>query len=488
MKKWLIILLSILFLGILWGCNLNLKKNTSEKNTSITQLNIENVTIYIDKNCEQAQIPQCQSNTWKQQLWQLVWTGFAIKYLDKNTANELKKIVPTTPVMAIPASKLSVFGQQAQWIKAQAKEKDGVYYIPLFGWVAWEENLCNDGKDNNEDWKIDAQDPTCFKMDVLSSSKCTEQYCNPMALKNMFMGYSINIIDVNTDEWKQIYEKLKKLNGQQYLPTFLFNKEKPYMQEMSQFIKEHKEGCKYKYQLDIPQFNYDPSIEACATNCNASPSCKKLLSCNKSDKPKVELFVMSYCPFGTQAEKGILWAVNTLKDKIDFDVKFVNYAMHGKKEIDENNLQYCIQKTEPSKYNAYLTCFLKAWNSQECIKQAKLDMKKENACIENVKKQFKTEENFNNKASWISGQFPKYIVYDELNKKYGVQGSPTLVINGVKVQPANRSPQAYLQIICSAFTNPPAECQKQISNQAYDPMWGWTQNGKAAPAGSCGGN
>jgi hypothetical protein len=68
---------------------------------------------------------------------------------------------------------------------------------------------------------------------------------------------------------------------------------------------------------------------------------------------------MSYCPFGTQAEKGILPVVNLLKDKIDFKVKFVNYAMHGKKEIDENNLQYCIQKEEPNKYNSYLTCFLK---------------------------------------------------------------------------------------------------------------------------------
>jgi homospermidine synthase len=100
---------------------------------------------------------------------------------------------------------------------------------------------------------------------------------------------------------------------------------------------------------------------------------------------------MSYCPFGTQAEKGILPVINLLKDKIDFKVKFVNYSMHGKKEIEENTLQYCIQKVEPNKYNDYLTCFLKAGNSKDCIKEAKLDMNKINTCIENTKKKFNIE-------------------------------------------------------------------------------------------------
>jgi hypothetical protein len=103
--------------------------------------------------------------------------------------------------------------------------------------------------------------------------------------------------------------------------------------------------------------------------------------------------------------------------------------MHGKKEIDENNLQYCIQKEEPTKYNVYLTCFLEAGNSQSCQAKAKLDINKINKCIENVKSEFKTEEDFNNKSTWLSGRFPMYRVHDELNKKYGVQGSPTLVIN-----------------------------------------------------------
>jgi len=65
---------------------------------------------------------------------------------------------------------------------------------------------------------------------------------------------------------------------------------------MKQFVKEINLPD-YKYQINIPQFKYDPNIQACDKDCNASESCKKLLKCNKSDKPTVELFVMSHCPF-----------------------------------------------------------------------------------------------------------------------------------------------------------------------------------------------
>ena len=516
MKKYLLLVISFLFVGLLSGCNINQNKTENNINTSTwnqqeqtnnTQqtnnqqeqannqqeftwslLNKDEVTLFIDKNCETSKIPQCQSAAWEQQLGQLLWSwNFNIEYINKKNIWTIKKINLTTPLLAIPESKLSLFWQQANGIKQWSKLLNWVYYLPLFSWIPGEENLCNDGKDNNGDGKIDAQDPTCYKMTVLTSSKCTEQYCNTQVLKNMFMGYAINILDINTDEWKQIYEKLKKNDGIVNLPVFLFNNEKGYMDQIKNLIKDTKQPCKFKKVLQIPQFKYDPNIEACSTDCNASPSCKKLLSCNKTDKPKVELFVMAYCPFGTQAEKGILPAINALWNKIDFSVKFVNYDMHKDEwSIEEDTLQHCIQKVEKNKYIPYLTCFLDKWDSKWCIAKTKLDMNKINACIKETDKKYHITENKNNTASYVSGRFPRYEVDDELNKKYGVQGSPTLVINGIKVQPTSRSPQAYLNAICKAFKNPPAECKKQLSNQSYDPMFGWTQNGKAAPAWSCG--
>lgn len=62
----------------------------------------------------------------------------------------------------------------------------------------------------------------------------------------------------------------------------------------------------------------------------------------KSDKPTVELFVMSYCPYGTQMEKALIPAKELLGDKANISIKFVAYTMHGAKETQENTRQYCI--------------------------------------------------------------------------------------------------------------------------------------------------
>ena len=62
---------------------------------------------------------------------------------------------------------------------------------------------------------------------------------------------------------------------------------------------------------------------------------KAVTEMEKNDKPKVEIYVMSHCPYGTQIEKGMLPVLETLGDKIDFELKFCTYAMHGEKELQE---------------------------------------------------------------------------------------------------------------------------------------------------------
>jgi len=179
----------------------------------------------------------------------------------------------------------------------------------------------------------------------------------------------------------------------------------------------------------------------------------------KSDKPVVEAFVMSYCPYGTQIEKGIIPVAETLGDKIDFKIKFVSYTMHGQKENDENLLQYCIDKEQPTKFFGYLKCFLKdSAKSVECLKSSGVDTKKTDSCIASTKKQFNVEgTNFD--------------VQKADNDKYGVQGSPTLVINGEEIQSA-RDSASLLKTICSAFNSAPKECETQLSSAAPAPGFG----------------
>jgi hypothetical protein len=178
----------------------------------------------------------------------------------------------------------------------------------------------------------------------------------------------------------------------------------------------------------------------------------------KKDVPDVELFVMSYCPYGVQAEKGILPVVQKLGSKINFSVKFVDYTLHGKKEFDENLNQYCIEKQEPAKFNDYLTCFTKEGDSAKCLASTKINKAKITTCISETDKQFKLTENFS-----ASGQSSPFNIYKELNDKYGVQGSPTLVVNGQTLD-AGRDSASLIKTICSGFSNQPAECQAVLSS------------------------
>ena len=208
-----------------------------------------------------------------------------------------------------------------------------------------------------------------------------------------------------------------------------------------------------------------------------------------SDKPQVDLYVMSICPYGTQAEKGILPVISLLGDKIDFNLKFVSYAMHDKPEIDENTVQYCIQKEAPEKLTEYLGCYLEENNPafwDTCIDTVGIDRTAIESCTTAIDAEFGITDLYNDKSTWSGGRFPQYPVDKEDNVEYGVQGSPTLIINGVKSN-AGRSATSYLAGICAAFNSAPEECSEDLSSLGNpSPGFGFgTQGGSAAAAG-CG--
>lgn len=197
------------------------------------------------------------------------------------------------------------------------------------------------------------------------------------------------------------------------------------------------------------------------TSANSDTAAKDV---PKTDKPVVELFVMSYCPYGTQIEKGILPVVKALGNKINYTLKFVDYAMHGDKELKENLVQYCIQKEQTSKFDAYLTCFLKASDSVSCLTSAGIDTSKNDACVATTDAKFKVTDNAKNNVDY-KGTYPGFGVDAADNTKYNVGGSPTLVINGVEVSSA-RDSASLLKTICSAFNNSPKECESVLSSAA----------------------
>jgi protein-disulfide isomerase len=198
----------------------------------------------------------------------------------------------------------------------------------------------------------------------------------------------------------------------------------------------------------------------------------------KSDKPNVELFIMSYCPYGLQMQKGLLPVMKLLGDKIDVEIKWVHYVMHGEKEATENTRQYCIQKEQNDKYFDYINCFVVDGEVDSCLSKAAIDTTKLTSCMD------KTTTDFGVQADLDSGEkFPRYKVTAEDSEGYGVRGSPTLVINGEQVQSA-RDSESIKQAICAAFNTAPTECEEELD--ATPPSPGLGGGTGDASAGYCG--
>ncbi len=204
----------------------------------------------------------------------------------------------------------------------------------------------------------------------------------------------------------------------------------------------------------------------------------------KYNESNIELFIMSYCPYGLQSQKAIIPVKEAFGDELNLTIKFVNYVMHGVKEIDENNLQYCIQKNNEDIFFEYLDCFTIGGNSTECLTQVNLTKEETQPCVDELDSTYKIMELHNDTSTWLNGRYPQYPVQKEENELYGVKGSPTLVFNG-KQMSWPRSPEGIKQGICNLLENPPEVCNTELDSASASPGFGGTTT-TTTTTGSCG--
>lgn len=200
----------------------------------------------------------------------------------------------------------------------------------------------------------------------------------------------------------------------------------------------------------------------------------------KADKANVKFFTMSYCPYGNQAETGLIPVYNLLKDKVAWEPHFIIYAnyqgggptyciengsycsMHGVQELHEDIRELCIWKYEThDKFFSYLGDVNTACTSQNVdtcweavAAKHSIDTTKVKTC--------QADEG----VALVKAEF-------EADAKYGAQGSPYVLVNDAEYQ-GGRAPEDYKNAICAAFNSPPAECSQSLGS------------GSAAATGGCG--
>ena len=148
---------------------------------------------------------------------------------------------------------------------------------------------------------------------------------------------------------------------------------------------EHSLGFHEVVQLHYPDIDHTRTLRN-----TFEEQLERRIKQNPS-KPKVELWVMSYCPFGTQAESKILPVIQEYKSLVDFQLHFIASeadppkdaeaagevfrSLHGHKEVLENIRQLLIQKYYPEKFFDYVLCRAKnieaSW--KKCAEELGID-------------------------------------------------------------------------------------------------------------------
>jgi hypothetical protein len=200
----------------------------------------------------------------------------------------------------------------------------------------------------------------------------------------------------------------------------------------------------------------------------------------KSDKPVVEAFIFSYCPYGTQFEKALIPVYSMLKLKADFNIVAIG-AMHGEYEKTESLRQIAIEKLYgKDKFFTYLKLFNENANIGNCRGDA--------ACIDKVLAVIYAQTSIDKKKVEDYMKTEALKIYTEQNARaqsLGISGSPTFVINGAEVQ-VSRTADAIKTAVCSAFNTAPADCSKVISKESPSPGFGTSTSSASGSAASCG--
>jgi glutaredoxin len=216
------------------------------------------------------------------------------------------------------------------------------------------------------------------------------------------------------------------------------------------------------------------------TQTNADANTTKQTDIPKQDTSQALLFVMSYCPYGNQAEAAMKPVIDLLGNKADVQLHYVIYSnyqgggptycldkdskycsMHGIQELNQDVRELCVQKYQRDKLWAFVEAMnngCTAQNADSCweaiAKNAGIDTGKIKTCQKN-------------EAITILEQEV------QLGKKYGISGSPQLVINDKEYSGA-RSTAGYRGAICAGFNSAPSECSQEVRGSET-----------TAPAGEC---
>ncbi len=243
-----------------------------------------------------------------------------------------------------------------------------------------------------------------LEMTVVTSKNCDT--CDTTRIveitEKLFSGIKIKELEYESAQGKKLVDDL----GIGLLPAYIFNTAVENESNFTNIKGALKEEENYYYIIPAAAGAfYDPTKESeCADgkdddgdkliDCD-DEDCANSLECREEIPKKLDLFVMSMCPYGTMADNAMEEVLDAFGKDMVFELHFIAddqgdgtfRSLHGQKEVDEDIRQACVMKYYPDTYMDYVWCINKDYTKaadiwESCTKNVSMDTEKIKTCFE----------------------------------------------------------------------------------------------------------
>ncbi|HKE15135.1 MAG TPA: DsbA family protein [Kofleriaceae bacterium] len=249
-------------------------------------------------------------------------------------------------------------------------------------------------------------------------------------LRSELGGLVVEHVDYGTDEGKALYKELAAADSSfKFLPAVLLGPE----------VAQDKDGYQTLEHYLHPVGNYmelrlggqwDPTAEICGNDTDddgngkadcQDDGCKNFLGCRPTKAKKLDLFVMSQCPYGAKAMIAAKEFSDHFKGNVALDVHFIGNvqgdqlsSLHGPAEVDEDVRERCAIEhySKDNQFLRYLSCRSRDYKNPEwkpCAQEAGIDADVIQKCFDGDGKKLVTES-FAFAESLNIGASPTFVV------------------------------------------------------------------------------
>lgn len=330
-------------------------------------------------------------------------------------------------------------------------------------------------------------EPAVVKMTVISDERCPDCGDKTDRMKKQMQDMFGPDLQVSEMDWSEPEAReLAESVGVELLPAYIFDesvKEGLAWDQMEKYL-EYRAGY-HVMGTKAARATFDPEAEICdngkddtgdgLVDCK-SPDCQEKLGCREAIEGRLDIFVMSKCPYSAKVLAHIPALLKHFRKKIQVRLHFVTSvmdqegyevytkkdwctqfpdgrwvcSMHGEAETQENLRQVCAQDLYPDKHRFidYVVCRSddpKSDDWEACAKKVKMDADDIEACV-------------------TGEQGLDLLQADhDLGNTLNIHASPTFLWNNTVVEKASYDAEGLKTVFCKH--NPQKACKKKIKSR-----------------------